>query len=179
MRAAIALLLCALAVPAYAQAPRTQPAPRPFVPTGNLIQDIQTSKQTAQATKNEGIDDLVSKLDKLALPDFEFALAQAQATKNDVTLPCWQAWVDLIKARQAAAMDASGQPIPVPDPHIITAIERMSELFAILRPDSKISLSCVQIAATAGKDIGTFVTGILSGGALGMFKLPIPIGPIP
>lgn len=175
MRAALVLLLCALAIPAYAQAPRSQPAPRPFVPTGNLIQDIATSKQTAQAAKNEGIDDLVSRLDKLALPDFEFALGQAQAAKNDVTIPCWSAWVDLIKARQAAATDPSGQPIPVPDPHVITAIERISELLAIMRPDSKISLACVQIAATAGKDVGTIITGILSGSALGMFKLPIPI----
>lgn len=160
---------------AYAQTP----TPRPFVPTGNLVKDIQTSKQGAQAAANEGIDDLVSKLDKLALPDFEFALAQAMAANNNVTIPCWSAWVDLIKARQAAAIDASGQPIPVPDPHVITAIERISELLAILRPDSKISLACVQIAATAGKDVGTVIAGILSGGALGMFKLPIPIGPIP
>lgn len=167
--AAIGLVALALASsPAYAQT-------RPFKPTGDLIKDIQTTKQGAQATANEGIDDLVSKLDKLALPDFEFALAQAQASKNDVTLPCWQAWVDLIKARQAAALGADGQPLPLPDPHVITAIERISELLSILRPDSKISLACVQIAATAGKDVGTMITGILSGGALGLFKLPIPL----
>lgn len=167
------LLLCA--GDAQAQAGRGRP-------TGNPIADIHNAiegqKQTA-ATKNAGIDDLVSRLDKLALPDFEFALAQAQATKNNVTIPCWQSWVDLIKARQAAAVGADGQPLPVPDPHIITAIERISELLAILRPDSTISLACVQVAATAGKDVATVVTGIISGGALGLFKLPIPIGPLP
>ncbi len=149
---------------------------RPFVPTGNLPKDIGNAVSGRdQPATTRGIDDLVSKLDTLSLPDFEFALAQAKATNNEVTQPCWEAWVTLIKARQAAALGADGQPLPLPDPHIITGIERISELLAILRPDSKISLACVQIANVAGKDAATVLAGIMSGGALGLFKLPIPI----
>lgn len=173
----LAIALLAWAGPAGAQtrlpsaSPRANAVGAPCDPL-RLIPGCQEQQGTAK-----GIDDLVSKLDTLALPDFEFALAQAKAAGNEVTQPCWTAWVDLIRARQAASLGPDGQPLPLPDPHIITAIERISELLSILRPDSKISLACVQIANVAGKDVGTVITGILSGGALGLFKLPIV--PIP
>jgi hypothetical protein len=152
-----------------------------FKATGDIIKDVAATKaaQPGQPFNQTTADDLLNKLDKLALPDFEFALAQAQATNNVVTMPCWQAWIDLITARQKAQIGPDGNPMPLPDPHLITGIERISELLGILRPDSKISLACVQIAATAKQDVALFVTSIVTGGALGLFKLPIPLGPIP
>lgn len=172
----LAVALLGLAAPAHAQSNRQLPAPRANT-AGQPCDPLNLIPGCKEQATSKGIDDLVSKLDTLSLPDFEFALAQAKAAGNEVTQPCWSAWVDLIKARQAAALGPDGQPLPLPDPHIITAIERISELLAILRPDSKISLACVQIANVAGKDAATVVTGILSGGALGLFKLPIV--PIP
>ena len=147
--------------------------------TGNPIKDIGTAvtarQQSATATTNAGIDDLVDKIQKLSLPDFQYALAMSKATKNVISTPCWQSWVDLITAQQAPVVDSGGQPVTEPSPHIITDIERLSELLAILRPDSTVTTSCAALAGAAGKDVATLVGGILSGGALGLFKLPIPI----
>ncbi len=178
MRFPVALTLCALTVPAYAQTPR--PAPRL---TGNPIADINSAveqkKQQAQANNNHSIEDLVSQIQKLALPDFQYALAMSKATKNVVSTPCWQAWVDLITAQQSPLLGPDGKELTEPDQHVITAIEQISELLANLRPDSSLSTSCAALAAAAGKDAATLIQGILGGGALGLFKLPIPIGPIP
>jgi hypothetical protein len=178
MRATLVLLLCALAAPAQAQS--RPPAPRP---TGNPIVDIGNAiagqKQQATVSRNADTEDLVGKLGKLALPDFEFALAMSKATNNVVSTPCWQAWVDLLTAQQKPLLGADGQPLAEPDPHLATSVEKISELLAALRPDSTLSTGCAALAGAAGKDAATLIQGILGGGALGLFKLPIPIGPIP
>jgi len=178
MRLALVLLCCGLAMPAHAQ----NRAPQ-FKPTGNLIQDIQDAsaqkKQQAVANNNKSVEDLVAAIQKLALPDFQYALAMSKATNNVVSTPCWQAWVDLISAQQRPLMGPDGTALVEPDPHIITSIEQISELLANLRPDSTLSTGCAALAAAAGKDAATLISGILNGGALGLFKLPIPIGPIP
>lgn len=172
---------------AYAQGNRGIPAARPFTPTpgltGNPIvdihNDIEAKKQAATGSVNAGTEDLVAKLGKLALPDFEFALAMSKATNNVVSTPCWSAWVDLLTAQQKPLLGADGQPITEPDPHLATSVEKISELLAALRPDSTLSTGCAALAGAAGKDAATLIQGILGGGALGLFKLPIPIGPIP
>jgi hypothetical protein len=189
---------------AHAQSTR-QPAPRPPALTGNPIEDIQNAtaaKRTqAIANGNQSVEDLVAAIQKLALPDFQYALAMSIATKNVVSTPCWQAWVDLVTAQQsplmgpgAPVLDASGkptvdasgkpilgppQPLVEPDPHLVTSIEQISELLANLRPDSTLSTGCAALAAAAGKDAATLISGILGGSGLGLFKLPVPIGPIP
>lgn len=165
-----------LAVSASAQAPRRQPTGNPIVDIGNAIKGEQ---QQSTAAKNESTEDLVAKLGKLALPDFEFALAMSKATNNVVSTPCWQAWVDLLSAQQKPLLGTDGQPLTEPDPHLATSVEKISELLGALRPDSTLSTGCAALAAAAGKDAATLIQGILSGGALGLFKLPIPIGPIP
>lgn len=162
---------------AHAQTPRPAPA-RQFTPTGDLIKDIAASKAGGQAQTNQTELDLVDKIQKLSLPDFQFALAMSIATKNVISTPCWQAWVDLISAQQKPLLAADGTtPLVEPDPHLITSIERISELLAVLRPDSTVTTACAALAGAAGKDVATLVGGILSGGALGLFKLPIV--PIP
>jgi hypothetical protein len=170
-RLALAFLLCAMAAPAYAQ------TRKPL--TGDPIRDIGNAingqKEAVQTRASQGELDLVDKLQKLSLPDFQYALALAKATNNVVSVPCWQAWVDLLTAQQTGVKDAAGQPMTVPDPHVITDVERLSELLANLRPDSPISTSCAALAGAAGKDAANLIGGIMSGGALGLFKLPIPI----
>lgn len=145
--------------------------------TGNPIRDIGNAikggQQGAAASQNSEAVDLVGKLGKLALPDFQYALAMSKATGNVVSTPCWQAWVDLITAQQKPLLGADGQPITEPDPHLATSIEKISELLAALRPDSTLSTGCAALAAAAGKDAAALIGGILSGGALGLFKLPI------
>jgi hypothetical protein len=159
--AGAALLALLLPGTASAQAPRL---------TGNPVRDF--APQTSNATRQSELD-LVGKLGQLSLPDFQYALALATATKNVVSIPCWQAWVDLLTAQQKGVVGPDGVVLVEPDPHLITNIERMSELLANLRPDSPISTSCAALAGAAGKDAATLIGGILSGGALGLFKLPV------
>jgi hypothetical protein len=151
--------------------------------SGDPIRDIGNAikggQQQAVAAQNADTEDLVAKLGKLALPDFEYALAMSRATNNVVSTPCWQAWVDMLTAQQKPLIGPDGQPLTEPDPHLATAIEKISELLGALRPDSTLSTGCAALAAAGGKDAAALITGILSGGALGLFRLPIPIGPIP
>jgi hypothetical protein len=180
-RLPIVILLAAgvmlfLAASAGAQTPRPKPTGNPIVDIGNAIKGEQ---QQAAAARNESTEDLVAKLGKLALPDFEFALAMSKATNNVVSTPCWQAWVALLSAQQKPLLGEDGQPLSEPDPHLATSVEKISELLGALRPDSTLSTGCAALAAAGGKDAATLIQGILSGGALGLFKLPIPIGPIP
>jgi hypothetical protein len=170
---AIAVALLVLAGSAAAQ----NRQPRPPALTGDPVKDIgnaiKAGQQQGTAASNANTADLVAKLNKLALPDFEYALAMAKATNNVVSAPCWQAWVDLITAQQKPLTDATGQVLTEPDPHLITNIERISELLAALRPDSTLSTSCAALAGAANRDVATFIGGILSGGALGLFKVPV------
>jgi hypothetical protein len=169
-------LVLFLVASARAQTPRPKPTGNPIVDIGNAIKGEQ---QQAVAARNESTEDLVAKLGKLALPDFEFALAMSKATNNVVSTPCWQAWVALLSAQQKPLLGTDGQPLTEPDPHLATSVEKISELLGALRPDSTLSTGCAALAAAGGKDAATLIQGILSGGALGLFKLPIPIGPIP
>jgi hypothetical protein len=169
-------LVLLLIMPASAQVPRRQPTGNPIVDIGNAIKGEQ---QQAAAARNESTEDLVARLGKLALPDFEFALAMSKATNNVVSTPCWQAWVALLSAQQKPLLGTDGQPLTEPNPHLATSVEKISELLGALRPDSTLSTGCAALAAAGGKDAATLIQGILSGGALGLFKLPIPIGPIP
>lgn len=177
----VALTGLALAGAAPAHAQSRQPARPPL--TGDPVRDIGTAIKSGQQQSakeaNETTADLVDKLDKLALPDFEYALAMAKATNNVVSAPCWQAWVDMLTAQQKPLTDAAGQPLSEPDPHLITNIERISELLAALRPDSPLSTSCAALAGAANRDVATLISGILSGGALGLFKLPIVAPVVP
>lgn len=196
---------------------------------------------------------IAEKIQKLALSDFVYADALAQATGNTVTEPCWHAWVGLITKQQqpllgpsitetvvwasgpqfntmaphnlmvgqavvftdppsgiAAAMSyyviqdgytattfevaatvggmaviptgpASGgisitsapQILQRPDPDLVTSVEYVSEAVQLLQSNSPISLACAPMAQAVGKDFTTLAGQLLSGGALGLFKLPV------
>lgn len=119
--------------------------------------------------------DIAAAIDKLFLPDFQYASALAHATGNKVTAPCWDAWVKLIQARQQQLTGPDGQPLIKPDPHLVTDLELLSEMLRQLQPDSDISVGCGAMASATTKDIGTFVNTILTGG--GITGL-IPITPL-
>lgn len=179
-KAAIALVGVGLAAlwlgcawPAHAQTRQPVRAPLTGDPIHDIGNAIKSGQQQSAKEANETTADLVERLNKLALPDFEYAFAMAKATNNVVSAPCWQAWVDMISAQQKPLTDAAGQQLSEPDPHLITNIERISELLAALRPDSPLSTSCAALAGAANRDVATLISGILSGGALGLFKLPV------
>lgn len=159
----VAIALVLLSSPALAQAPRGLPKlPNPFP---------QEQKPPANP-----LDELAKKIAALSLPDFKYAAALAHATGNNVTAPCWDEWVKLISAQQQPLNDpTTGQPLPEPDPHFATDIERLSEAIRQTQPNSELSVACAPLASSVQKDAATLIGGILSGGALGLFKLPIAI----
>ena len=73
-------------------------------------------------------DDVLRKI----LADVTYAKALAKAAGNDVTLPCWAAWVDLVTSQTAPLKDDAGNVLTQPDPHFFVAAER-AELEALHR----------------------------------------------
>jgi hypothetical protein len=165
--AMISALALAWAAPAHAQ------QRQPFKPTGDLAKDI-ASRQGAPADTNP-LDELAAKIRKLSLDDFKYAAALAHATGNTVTAPCWDEWVKLLTAQQQPLNGPDGQPLKEPDPHLATDVERLSEMVAQLQPRSELSVACAPMATTAQKDAATLIGAVLSGGAMGLFKLPFAI----
>jgi hypothetical protein len=172
---AIGIIVFALAAavgPALAQEPRTGGAQVKLPKlTGNPIQDFkpQTSGGTSEQNPLANLtDDVLAKL----LADFTYAAARADATKNTVTAPCWHAWVTLLTAQQAPLKDAAGNPLTRPDPHLVVDAELASELINQLQPNSDLSIACAPTLQASQRNISTLVGAVLSGGALGLFKLP-------
>lgn len=171
----MAALALAWAAPAYAQqGNRGMPAAR-ATPTGDPFKDIGNAIRGGQQQAGEvdPMKDLADKIARLSLADFTYAAALAHATGNKVSAPCWDAWVTFLSAQQQPLKDAAGNVLSEPDPHIFTSIERLSEAMRQLQPDSDISIGCSSLASAVKKDAATLIGAVLSGGALGLFKLPV------
>jgi hypothetical protein len=146
--------------------------------TGNPLRDIGnavTQGNQKSAGQSNPLDELAAKIKKLSLDDFKYAAALAHATGNNVTAPCWDVWVKLLTAQQQPLDGPDGQPLKAPDPHLATDIELLSEIIRQLQPNSELSVGCAPMASAAQKDAGTLIGAVLSGGALGLFKLPFAI----
>lgn len=146
--------------------------------TGNPLRDIGnavTQGNQKSAAQANPLDDLAAKIKKLSLDDFKYAAALAHATGNTVTAPCWDVWVKLLTAQQQPLDGPDGQPLKAPDPHPATDIELLSEIIRQLQPSSELSVGCAPMASAAQKDAATLIGAVLSGGALGLFKLPFAI----
>jgi hypothetical protein len=174
----LAIGLCALALagagPAGAQASRQPPHPagNPIVDIGNAIRGQQQQRETERPN---ALDELAAKIKKLSLDDFKYASALAHATGNNVTAPCWDVSVKLLTAQQQPLNGPDGQPLKEPDPHLATDIELLSEIIRQLQPNSELSVACAPMASAAQKDAGTLIGSVLSGGALGLFKIPFAL----
>jgi hypothetical protein len=107
MRKIIVLILMLLAVPALAQTRRPPPAaepaaalPRPpLCDPLNLIPGCRNpdgSVNQKSSVAGNPFDNLTDDVLRKILADVTYAKALAKAANNDVTLPCWSAWVDLV-----------------------------------------------------------------------------------
>jgi hypothetical protein len=146
--------------------------------TGNPLRDIASAANPGNqkpANPSNALDELAAKIRKLSLDDFKYAAALAHATGNTVTAPCWDVWVKLLTAQQQPLKGPDGQALQEPDPHLATDVERLSEMIHQLLPNSELSVACAPMASAAQKDAGTLIGAVLSGGALGLFKLPFAI----
>ena len=144
-------------------------------PTGDPIKDLFPQPQPQQHAPGNPLDELAARIAKLSLADFQYAAALAHATGNTVTMTCWDEWVKLISAQQSPLKDAQGNPLEEPAVHLATDIERLSEMIRQMQPNSELSVACAPMAQTAQKDVGVLIGAVLSGGAMGLFKLPFAI----
>ena len=119
-------------------------------------------------------DNLTDDVLKKILADVTYAKALAKAASNDVTLPCWTAWVDLVASQTAPPKDDAGNALTIPDPHFFVAAERASEFINQIQPNSKLYIGCSAALNQSRMAIGQLISAVLSGGALGLFKLPVP-----
>jgi len=160
MRIAVALGVVLLATPVWGQTPRPRlPLTGPL--TGNIIQDFGPKTGLTGAP----VTDLQNFFNAKLLPDLQYALKLATASKNNITGDCYQAWIDIINTQQTAVKNPDGTDIVMPDPHIITEFEKLVELRNALQPESQFMIKCSPVASMVKKDIAGFIGLVLSGGA--------------
>lgn len=170
-RIVIRILIAAFALSLLAGAPAMAQTPRPRPLTGDPVKDIKSAfeKETGVKATGDVPFDLLRALDAKLLPDLQYALKLAQATNSNVTAPCYQAWIDMINTQQTAVQtknaDGTTSEIPIPDPHLITDLERAIELRNALQPDSKFMTSCSPVANLIKQDVIGFMGKVISGGA--------------
>lgn len=182
MRKIIAAFTLMLAIaPAFAQTKRapTEPAAAPRPPLCdplNLIPGCRNPDGSINDKKGQGnpFDNLTDDVLKKILADVTYAKALAKASGNDVTLPCWTAWVDLVTSQTQALKDDAGNLLSKPDPAFFVAAERASEFINQIQPNSKLYIGCSPALNQSRMAIGQLISAVLSGGALGLFKLPVP-----
>lgn len=141
-------------------------------PTGNIVQDIaaatgQPLSIGGQKLTGAAVTDIQNFLNAKFLPDLQYALKLAQASKNNVTADCYQAWIDIITTQENAVLDNQTPPqaLPMPDPHVITEFEKLVELRNALQPESPFMVKCSPVASMIKKDIASFMGIVISGGA--------------
>jgi len=185
-RLLIAVVAGTLALaPAAAQQPK-RAAPAPEAPPGgpprpllcdplNLIPGCRNADGSInQKSSGQGnpFDTLSDDVLRKILADVTYAKALAKAAGNDVTAPCWTAWVDLVTSQTAPLKDDAGNALTMPDPHFFVAAERASEFINQTQPNSKLYIGCSAALNQSRMAIGQLIAAVLSGGALGLFKLP-------
>lgn len=186
MRASIVLaaLTLALAPAAAQQQKRVAPAPEapaltlpkpPICDPLNLIpgcRNADGSINQKSSVQGNPFDNLTDDVLRKILADVTYAKALAKAASNDVTLPCWTAWVDLVASQTAPLTDDAGNALNLPDPHFFVAAERASEFINQIQPNSKLYIGCSAALNQSRMAIGQLISAVLAGGALGLFKLP-------
>jgi hypothetical protein len=182
----IVFALAAAAAPALAQEPRVpvgqKAAPVRTVPgtilpcdPANLLPGCRNADGTVnQAAGGQGnpFESLTDDLLKKILADVTYAQALAKASNNTVTQPCWDTWVKVVTAQTQPVVDGKGTALTLPDPHVFVAAERASEFINQLQPNSDLSIACAATLQASSRSIGQLIGAVLSGGALGLFKLP-------
>jgi hypothetical protein len=179
----LAALLLAVAPAAAQQQKRAAPVadalaalPRPpLCDPLNLIpgcRNADGSVNQKSSVQGNPFDTLADDVLKKILADVTYAKALAKAASNDVTLPCWTAWVDLVTSQTAPLKDDAGNALAMPDPHFFVAAERASQFINQIQPNSKLYIGCSAALNQSRMAIGQLISAVLSGGALGLFKLP-------
>lgn len=110
-------------------------------------------------------DDLLKKINA----DVVYALALAKATNNSVTVPCWQAWVDLTTQQLTPLKDAQGNVIAIPEPHVFVEAERVSEFVNQIQLNSPLNVGCGAALNASRMSVTQLISAVLAGSGLGLF----------
>lgn len=179
---ALALALVA-AAPAFAQQrPRpgaVEPAAArpPLCDPLNLIPGCRNpdgSVNQGSSVQGNPFENLTDDVLKKILADVTYAQALAKASNNKVTQQCWDAWVTLVTAQTQPVKDAQGNILALPDPHFFVLAERASEFINEIQPNSDLNIGCGAALNASKMAIGQLIGQVLAGGALGLFKMPLP-----
>ena len=170
-RILIAAFVCSLLASASA---RAQGRLHPL--TGDPIRDIRGAieQQTGVKTTGDVGFDLLKMLDAKLLPDLQYAQKLADANGNKLTSACWGAWIGVIQTNQSAVQttntDGTKTDMAVPDPHLITDLERAIDIRNALQPESPFMVACSPVANLIKTDVLNFI-GQVVGGGLSLTKL--------
>jgi hypothetical protein len=154
---------------AFAQTRRTDPIQQ----IGDKLKADFTAKTGVQATVDLGFD-LLRMLDSKLLPDLQYAQKLADANNNSLTSACWGAWISVIQTNQTAVQtknaDGTATDIAIPDPHLITDLERAIDIRNALQPEAPFMRACSPVANLIKTDVMNFI-GQVVGGGLSLTKL--------
>jgi hypothetical protein len=171
--AAFALSFLLASSPASAQT-------RKFVPTGDLVKDIQTTTTdkpkliTGDVEKDAHAiwDKLVAASDK----DLDYASQLAGIANTPASMVRKQCYDAILKLnRQVNGMnllDANGKPIPQPDPKLFTGVEQAAETIDNLSPSGPLFTACAGMAQLTKTNVLTLVNAIVTGAA-GFAAMPV------
>lgn len=159
--ACVALLMVAFLMPGNA---RAQTIKKPLQITGNVISDLKANAASG-TTPSQNVIALYEKLQAVSLVDLKYALNIATKKNNMAASQCWTAIITQIEQDQTANLDSNGQPIPTPDPHLFTDVERLSDVINSLGPNSPLMVGCGSFANQAKMNVLQLISTILAGGA--------------
>ena len=181
MRIVFRILL--LAFPAFlvlATAPQALAQARKFVPTGDLVKDVQTATapQPKLITGNAEKDAhaIWDKIVAASNADLKYASALAGVANTPASLvrkQCYDAILDLnTQVNGMNLKDANGNPLPQPDPKLFTGVEQAAETIDNLAPSGKLFTSCAGMAQLTKTNVLTLINAIVTGAA-GFAAIPV------
>lgn len=173
--------------PAFAQTPRP-PASRPIEAAiaalprpplcdhlnllpGCHVEVSDPSSPSGRATTTKPVElDIWQKITAAALPDLEYASAQAQAAGTPsagVRKQCWDAIIVANKqANGSGVKDAAGAPLTKPtDAHLFVDVESLAEVLDNLAPNGPLWVACTGAAGLFRTTALTFINIAVTGAA--------------
>ena len=175
------VLIVAFALSAFLAAPSAHAQVRKPAVTGNPISDIKTDFGL-----NQGVVKLTGNPDKDAQAIWQKIVAASNAdltyasnmagsantSASGVRKQCYDAILALNIQVNGEQKDASGNPIPRPDPHLFTDVESLAETIDNLSPQGKLFTSCAGMAQLTKTNVLTLINAIVTGAA-GLAAMPI------
>lgn len=173
--AAFALSFLLAVGPAMAQSKK-------FVPTGDLVKDINTATATPDKPKlitgdmEKDAHALWDKIVAASNADLKYASALAAVANTPASLvrkQCYDAILDLnTQVNGMNLKDANGNPLPQPDPKLFTGVEQAAETIDDLAPSGKLFTSCAGMAQLTKTNVLTLINAIVTGAA-GFAAMPV------